>query len=307
MTLLTITQIHYFIKLVELKSFTAAAKALYTAPSNLSNMVRSLEQELGFMLFNRTSDGAVLTSDGRRFYHEALKVEIACENISLLKAPVTKQHLVVDCIPLSFCDAAIVSFLTSQPLDQNGQMIYRFRETSSQLALRNLMRHESDIAVIDLTLQALLSLQTEFKDLFETVWLMNLERSITIRKGHPVLSHFTPGETFDIHLLDAYPEVVFVPPKMFSTNLPKPLPTDACRRDKIFVYSSLLKNKIVSETDAFSVSCRVTKQHADQYGCTQIRFKDDLISLYGIYSKETQLSDLAKDFLEKLKCVCSED
>ena len=68
-------QLHSFLALVEKQSFTAAAEALYISQSSLSQQIQTLERELGFALFDRSTRRVVLTEAGRSFYQSALKIQ----------------------------------------------------------------------------------------------------------------------------------------------------------------------------------------------------------------------------------------
>lgn len=46
-------QLRVFIEVVEMKSFTKAAKKLYLSQSTVSNHIQTLEDELGVVLFRR--------------------------------------------------------------------------------------------------------------------------------------------------------------------------------------------------------------------------------------------------------------
>lgn len=61
-------KIIYFLKTVEEGSFSAAARALYLSQPAMSQQVKSLEQELGFALFDRSQYRPVLTAAGRKYY-----------------------------------------------------------------------------------------------------------------------------------------------------------------------------------------------------------------------------------------------
>lgn len=70
------------VKIVETGGFTRAAKELGYTQSAISQMVRSLEEELGTVLFVRSKKGIVLTPDGnqllpyiRNIYHAARELE----------------------------------------------------------------------------------------------------------------------------------------------------------------------------------------------------------------------------------------
>ena len=56
--------LEYFIQVVQCGSISKAATALYLKPSNLSKCMNNMEEEFGATLFNRSSKGVTLTSDG---------------------------------------------------------------------------------------------------------------------------------------------------------------------------------------------------------------------------------------------------
>lgn len=79
-----------FAKVVELKSFSAAARALNTSKSLVSKQVASLEQALGVRLLTRTTRSMSLTDIGAAYYQHcariASEIEAARETASLLQS-----------------------------------------------------------------------------------------------------------------------------------------------------------------------------------------------------------------------------
>jgi len=57
-------QLRAFLLVAQHRSFSRAAEALFITPSGLSVMIRELERQLGFRLFDRTSRHVTLTSHG---------------------------------------------------------------------------------------------------------------------------------------------------------------------------------------------------------------------------------------------------
>ena len=68
------TRIKTFIKVVEAGSFSAAARD-ETSVSTVARQVKSLEDELGVRLLNRTTRRLALTDTGRRFYERVSSIE----------------------------------------------------------------------------------------------------------------------------------------------------------------------------------------------------------------------------------------
>ena len=82
-------QLKYFVKTAETLNFSEAARLLFITQSTLSQQIRSLEQELGTMLFVRDSHGVVLTESGEKLLPQAKKTlfdaEVCSETINDLK------------------------------------------------------------------------------------------------------------------------------------------------------------------------------------------------------------------------------
>ena len=64
-------QLRYFCHAAELESFTATAKHFRVPPSDISQSIKRLEQELGVSLFDRSANRIHLNSQGRLFLKEA--------------------------------------------------------------------------------------------------------------------------------------------------------------------------------------------------------------------------------------------
>lgn len=68
-----LARIQTFIKVVEAGSFSAAARDVGSI-SSVARQVKSLEEELGVRLLNRSTRSLSLTEPGRRFYERACKI-----------------------------------------------------------------------------------------------------------------------------------------------------------------------------------------------------------------------------------------
>src|ERR1700743_1013111 len=66
-----LNEIECFVKGVELKSLTAAAKALKLPKSNVSRKIKNLEERVGMTLLTRTTRASHLTEAGRLYFEKA--------------------------------------------------------------------------------------------------------------------------------------------------------------------------------------------------------------------------------------------
>ena len=74
-----LSDLYWFICVVEAGSFSSAADKIGTAKSSLSRRIMKLEQRLGVQLLNRTSRQFTLTTIGEQIYGHALNMMAAAE------------------------------------------------------------------------------------------------------------------------------------------------------------------------------------------------------------------------------------
>lgn len=71
---MSLAQLHYFVTVAEEQNVGRAAERLCVAQPPLSRQIRSLENELGVPLFQRTSRGMRLLPNGAKFLVHARRI-----------------------------------------------------------------------------------------------------------------------------------------------------------------------------------------------------------------------------------------
>ena len=64
---MTLAQLNYFVKVAENGHLTQTAKELLIAQPSLTQAIRKLEEELGFLLFEKKGRALFLTKEGKEF------------------------------------------------------------------------------------------------------------------------------------------------------------------------------------------------------------------------------------------------
>ena len=80
------------------KSLTKAAESMNISQPNASNMLKNLEAEIGYRIFQRDKSGVLLTDEGKAFFEQAVNIEQA---LNLITQPGKSTHQ-VDFSVLSF-------------------------------------------------------------------------------------------------------------------------------------------------------------------------------------------------------------
>ena len=72
-------KVEKFLAVARCGSMSQAAKELYVSQPSLTTQIRKLEEEVGFLLFDRTPSGARLTPAGTILYEAMERVGDICE------------------------------------------------------------------------------------------------------------------------------------------------------------------------------------------------------------------------------------
>lgn len=103
---MTIVQLQVFAAAAKYNSFTKAAEGLAFTQSAVSQMIQSLEKELGVLLFHRSHQGIVLTRDGENMLKHAeliVRTEQIMKEEALLSAELQTGNLRIGAAPDIAC------------------------------------------------------------------------------------------------------------------------------------------------------------------------------------------------------------
>ncbi|WP_133647279.1 LysR substrate-binding domain-containing protein [Paraburkholderia flava] len=181
---LTLSQLRAFVAVAERGSIRAAARALDTAQSGLTQQLQSLEQSLGATLFTRTNRGIALTPFGERLMLRAGAILRECERTEREMAQLRGEA------------GGVVSLgVATEPLiDTFAPVLMQFRARIDNVAV-HLMGGTSRTMIAwirDGTLDfavGLVSATTDVSDLTVTT-LYPSDPVVVCRRGHP-LAHAT--------------------------------------------------------------------------------------------------------------------
>jgi LysR family hydrogen peroxide-inducible transcriptional activator len=147
---LELHQLRYFLAIAETGSFTGAAKRCHVAQPSLSVQLAKLEHELGGPLFQRSRQGARLTSRGELFRPraaEALRQLEAAKTEAGELAGLQRGSVALGCMPTT--GAYLLPPLLKAFGQAHPSIHLDLREDSSPQLGKLLRENEVDLAIVD--------------------------------------------------------------------------------------------------------------------------------------------------------------
>ncbi len=143
---MTIQQCIYVLEIHNTGSFSEASRKLFTAQSSLSNSIRSLEDELGIKIFERSKSGTVLTVEGAEFVRYA--AEIVSKNdfiINRYKRAQSGSRLFVSTQHYDFIADAFCKLLNE---NKDAEYSFSLQEKETYDVIHDVEIAYSDIGII---------------------------------------------------------------------------------------------------------------------------------------------------------------
>ena len=138
-------QLRFLAACAQTHSFSKAAELLYTSQSNVSKVIRSLEEELGTELFERRQYGIVLTEQGRVVYEGALELLAGEERITSSLRSKMRKTLRITSNPSSWMASAFRDYFKAY---EREDAEYSFITASTNRILQRLAEDTDQIGFI---------------------------------------------------------------------------------------------------------------------------------------------------------------
>ena len=149
--LMTLQQLKYISMVEKCGSFSRAAQKLYVSQPSISNLVNSLEEELGITIFTRSSTGIAITNEGRELLKLSNRLLRDADYISeyfLGGADRQKPTFFVSSQHYDFVVSAFEEFLGQ--IDADAYTL-GLNQTQTAAVIEDVRKQYSDIGVIFLS------------------------------------------------------------------------------------------------------------------------------------------------------------
>ena len=235
-------------------SFTAAARAVGVTQSAITKSIAELERQLGYLIFHRTSRGALLTDEGRTFVDRATR--LLADAKELLREHAAHDDAFAGVLRVGVCPASlewqVVEPLTAL-LARYPKLRFDVSGASFERMAQQLRNGDVDVAV---------GFEDAFAERPDFVRepLTPAPTTLFVRKDHPILKHACAGPAE----IARYPFVAPTDSRPYGARIRDIFESqgvDAQTRIHTVDYFPLVK-RIVATSDAISVVATAYTQRA---------------------------------------------
>lgn len=298
---LNILHMKYAVEVANSGSLNKASEVLLIAQPNLSRSIKELENDLGIVIFDRTTRGMQLTPEGEEFINYARGILEQIEQVEKYYRDnsVKKQKFSISVPRACYISEAFAEF--SRSLTKDPAEIF-YKETNSQRTLRNILENNYKLGII----RYAENYDRYFKNLLEEKDLCG--ELVTEFRYHLLMSEENPlaqKENITFEDLTGYIEIAhadpYVPSMSLSRVMKEELPDNIERR--IFIYERASQFDLLSRNpETFMWVSLVPDDILKRYHLTE-KVCSENTKMYRdilVYKNGYKLSYLDKQFITAL-------
>ncbi|RFU66643.1 LysR family transcriptional regulator [Peribacillus glennii] len=293
-------QLRYFIEIVMCGSINEASRRLYISQPSLSKAIKELEKEVGISLFTRTSTGITLSSDGAEFLGYARQV---VEQVELLErryfntAP-SQQLFSISTQHYAFAVNAFVEMIKKYGADK-----YQFtmRETRTYEIIEDVKNLRSEIGILYISpfnekvmMQLLKEQGLVFNALFKAT------PHIFVSSQNPLANK----ASVSLEDLQDYPRLNFEQGEFNSFYYSEEIFSTVPSKRSIQVSDRATLFNLLIGLNGYTISTGILSEDLNGSNIVSVPLEEgEMITVGWVVHKKTQLSTMAKLYLEELNQI----
>lgn len=301
---MTLQQLRYIITIVNCGSISEAAKQLYITQPSLSNAVKELELEYGVSIFNRTSKGITLSSDGSEFLSYArqiLEQTDLMEQHYLNKKPL-KRICSISTQHYAFAVNAFVNLVSRQ---ENDEYEFTLREARTHEIIEDVKNFRSELGILymnDFNENVLSKLFKESGLIFHPLFVASPH--VFISSSHPLSSK----EFVTMTDLEEFPFLAFEQGEKNSFYFSEEILSTVPRKKIIYVSDRATLFNLLIGLNGYTICSGILNSNLNGDNIIAIPLHtQEYMRIGWIANPRVHLSIFAENYLEELKNLISID
>lgn len=190
---MNIKHLEFFVAVAQYGSINKAAQSLYISQPHLSHIIKEIETDVGFDLFQRTKQGVVLTPEGEQFLEHSNAILREMENLKRFSRKVKPDK---DRLSLSMTKFSHTMESFNEVCCHNENLesfSYRLNEGSTVDVIDDVLTSTADVGVIHFASHESAHMRSSLEQKGITVTpIASLSLHIVISKNHELIQRGQP-------------------------------------------------------------------------------------------------------------------
>ena len=281
------------------RSITKAAESLFISQPAASSMLKKLEAEIGYHIFQRKKSGVVPTDEGKVFLEQALNIKQALHLIEQADQGIKQIDFSVLSYQLDFSARAFEAICDRYCGEVHaGHMQYQVT-TNTDEAARIVASGNYDVSIV----MTLCSLYDSFKRKMskmslETVPICKCQMALTCKKNHPIIQ----DGMVRYDLIREYPGFSGVarstlePYRSFFNEQ-----LVGQTRMTYVMDPGPMRYRLLHKTNGFLFSLPISDEIRETYDLDSVILKDMEITVFAIYYGNSPNKQLVQEYIQLCK------
>ncbi|MBM6828876.1 LysR family transcriptional regulator [Anaerotignum lactatifermentans] len=249
---MTFQQLQYVLEVARWGSINKAAQKLFLSQSNISSLIKELEEELGVELFKRTNRGVAITNHGKEFLNYARPLVEQKRRLEELYTRQNTEPAMYFSVSGQHYPFVVDAFLRFFQEKASERCVFHMMETDMDQVIEDVFQNRSELGILfmsELT-EGFIRKELKAKGIaFHP--LETLRPRIYFSKDHPLATR----KSVSLEEVSGYPMIVFEQESGVGIDYAEEVALhDLKQADRIiYIKDRSTFYNIVEHTDAFSI------------------------------------------------------
>lgn len=277
------------------KSITKAADELFISQPTASNMLKSLENELGYSLFTRTRAGIELTEEGSAFMEYAATIERSLNAISNIKDHPLWLNLRIVALKYDFSELAFeklcLKYCPGKHTVDFGFQIILSSEDGTKMVENGLC----DVAILMCSKNLYDSTaQNVGKNGLEMALITRQKIELTCSEGHPILR----DGKIALELFSRYPCITGIHNSLTAFYAPYYFEKHGIKLNRCLTISpEPFRYRLINRTKSYLLSWPIPEEIKEEYGLISAPLEGTDVCAYALYRKDSINKKLIDEYI----------
>ncbi|MCR4658108.1 MAG: LysR family transcriptional regulator [Lachnospiraceae bacterium] len=294
-------QLELVLSIARERSISRAAASMFISQPTASNMLGSLEKELGYTLFTRTRNGIIPTNEGNEFIEYAIAIEKWLKAISQISKPLKRIDFRIASLKFDFCEKAFEELCEKYIANENAVDLALQIVNNSEDALKMVEGGIVDMAVVlgrKKTYES--DIRNATKKHFETALIGEFPLELTCSRSHPIIQD---GKIV-YELLGKYPCFCSISASQMESYIPYFLMKyDVEIQSRIEIEPGEARYRLMQKINGYLISVPLPEEIRAAYDFRSVRIKDSDMTVFAIYCRNLLKEELINEYIDRVRLL----